>query len=110
MCGYLARMSEEGRSVRGMPSHDASCFLFLVAYGILWVRHAMFVDQKNENVVVPFNEFLESKSRLELSNSGFFRLLGYSYQQLTIYPFLGSLSEVAVLGVSLSLRSKYHRR
>lgn len=49
-----------------------------VGRGTFSQRHAMFVDQKNENVVVPFNEFLESKSRLELSNS--------------------SLSEVAVLG------------
>jgi probable 2-oxoglutarate dehydrogenase E1 component DHKTD1 len=49
-----------------------------VGRGTFSQRHAMFVDQQNESVVVPLNESLGSKSRLELANS--------------------SLSEVAVLG------------
>lgn len=45
------------------------------------IRHAMFVDQKDESCLVPLNEAIDpSKGRLELANS--------------------SLSESAVLGMS----------
>ncbi|EIM89258.1 dehydrogenase E1 and transketolase domain-containing protein 1 [Stereum hirsutum FP-91666 SS1] len=54
-----------------------------VGRGTFSQRHAMFVDQKTEQVTVPLNVELDSKGRLELANS--------------------SLSEMAVLGFEYGL-------
>jgi len=36
------------------------------------IRHAMFVDQKSEQCLIPLNEQIDAdKGRLELANSGF---------------------------------------
>lgn len=42
-----------------------------VGRGTFSQRHAMFVDQKTEDVTVPLNEMMEGRSeaRLELANS-----------------------------------------
>lgn len=59
-------------------------------------RHAMLVDQKTEEVVVPLNESLKG-GRIELANS---ECLNNS-PSFPTEILLGSLSEVAVLGVSV---------
>ncbi|PVF93043.1 putative oxoglutarate dehydrogenase precursor [Serendipita vermifera] len=51
-----------------------------VGRGTFSHRHAMFVDQKNENVIVPLNDNI-SGGRLELANSSLseFAVLGFEY-------------------------------
>jgi probable 2-oxoglutarate dehydrogenase E1 component DHKTD1 len=41
-----------------------------VGRGTFSQRHAMFVNQKNERVVVPLNDALDATGKLELANSG----------------------------------------
>jgi len=52
-----------------------------VGRGTFSQRHAMFVNQQNESVVVPLNVELESTGRLELANSSLseFAVLGFEY-------------------------------
>ena len=50
------------------------------------IRHAMFVDQKDESCLVPLNEAIDpSKGRLELANSSLSEsaVLGMSQQELS---------------------------
>jgi hypothetical protein len=69
-------------------------------------RHAMLVDQKSESVVVPLNTELGSSGKLELANSTcFYSIHGVSR---LILSYLGSLSELAVLGVSLAAFDLMH--
>ncbi len=56
----------------------------------------MFVDQKTEEVFVPLNDTLNT-GRLELANSELFE---FYLGSLDADPCKGSLSELAVLGVS----------
>lgn len=61
-------MSGEERSAKGIfilfrvVSNDAYC---------LFLRHAMLVDQKTEQTIVPLNDNLRSEGRLELANSAY---------------------------------------
>ena len=52
-----------------------------VGRGTFSHRHAMFINQKTEGVIVPLNDALKADGKLELANS--------------------SLSEMAVLGVRI---------
>jgi probable 2-oxoglutarate dehydrogenase E1 component DHKTD1 len=47
-----------------------------VGRGTFSHRHAMLVDQKTESVIVPLNDELNAPGKLELANSGCFRLWG----------------------------------
>jgi hypothetical protein len=68
----------------------------------------MLVDQKSESVVVPLNTELGSPGKLELANSTWFHSIrGVSLTGL-ILSYLGSLSELAVLGVSLAAFDLIH--
>lgn len=62
-------------------------------------RHAMLVDQTTERIAVPLNINLESKGKLELANSTYHSVLVHPDSSL-ILSCAGSLSEMAVLGVS----------
>ncbi|KAG9310005.1 thiamine diphosphate-binding protein [Chiua virens] len=67
-----------------------------VGRGTFSQRHAMLVDQNTEGVIVPLNHALtEAVGKLELANSGSFRLI---VALLTERIYSGSLSELAVLG------------
>ena len=70
-----------------------------VGRGTFSQRHAMLVDQQTENVIVPLNSELGSEGKLELANSK------YSYDIVRLLSLLtitkGSLSEMAVMGVSM---------
>jgi hypothetical protein len=61
------------------------------------LRHAMFVDQKTESVVVPLNTALGPQGKLELANSMW--TLNW-FNAILNRTHAGSLSELAVLGVS----------
>lgn len=51
-----------------------------VGRGTFSQRHAMLVDQKNESTIVPLNDELKAKGKLELANSeSFVYSKGYSY-------------------------------
>jgi probable 2-oxoglutarate dehydrogenase E1 component DHKTD1 len=95
----LARMSGGGLFHNGWrkfptPQRLLSCLLFF------HVRHAMFVDQQDESVVVPLNTELNSKGRLELANSKSAHSTGSSCSLVQSIG-TGSLSEFAILAVSL---------
>ena len=79
-----------------------------VGRGTFSHRHAMLVDQKTEGVIVSLNDELNAPGKLELANSKHSFRHGY----LSYVVFVGSLSEMAVLGVclpsiTLSLRLIY---
>jgi probable 2-oxoglutarate dehydrogenase E1 component DHKTD1 len=73
-----------------------------VEKGTLSHRHAMLVDQKTENVIVPLNDKRDAPGKLELANSKFldFEKM-WCVADLVVH--LGSLSEMGVLGVSYGL-------
>jgi 2-oxoglutarate dehydrogenase complex dehydrogenase (E1) component-like enzyme len=70
-----------------------------VGRGTFSHRHAMLVDQKTENVIVPLNDELDASGKLELANSKFL-LYSKKWMMWLILSCTGSLSEMAVLGVS----------
>lgn len=63
------------------------------------LRHAMLVDQKTESVVVPLNTALAPQGNLELANS-MWTLNWFNVILRLKRTHPGSLSELAVLGVS----------
>jgi hypothetical protein len=63
------------------------------------LRHAMLVDQKTESVVVPLNTALAPQGKLELANS-MWTLNWFNMILRLNRTHPGSLSELAVLGVS----------
>ncbi len=79
-------------------ARTGSCGVLILAL----CRHAMLIDQKTESVVVPLNTALAPQGKLELANSMWTLSwpnigLACCYNKC-VYP--GSLSELAVLGVS----------
>lgn len=69
-----------------------------VGRGTFSHRHAMLVDQQSEEVVVPLNSELGSVGKLELANSESSLTIISTHLIFIIIP--GSLSEMAVMGVS----------
>ena len=63
----------------------------------------MLVNQRTEDVIVPLNAQLKCEGKLELANSELMRPCGYQGGQMLNAITSGSLSELAVLGVSLHL-------
>jgi hypothetical protein len=65
----------------------------------------MLVDQKTESVVVPLNKALAPQGKLELANS-MWTLNWFDVMLWLNRTHPGSLSELAVLGVSVALVSE----
>lgn len=61
-------MSGAGPSVNGQSNNFLLRASDLIG-GTISLSHAMFVDQKTEQVTVPLNVELDSEGRLELANS-----------------------------------------
>ena len=78
--GYDVRISGQdvGRGTFSQRCVEIGCARYKVAHGMQ--RHAMFVNQEDESVIVPLNAELNCDAKLELANS--------------------SLSEFAVMAVS----------
>ena len=68
----------------------------------------MLVDQRTEGVVVPLNSALDCNGKLELANSQSEPNIKSLYARSLEALFLGSLSEMAVLGVSFNSHDLDH--
>jgi len=64
MSGFRGKTLDAEHLAKGMKFDFGRGVLNLVLR-----RHAMFVDQKTESVVVPLNTALSSDGKLELANS-----------------------------------------
>lgn len=69
----------------------------------------MLVNQRTEDVIVPLNAQLGCEGKLELANSELTCSTGYDGYLTLVAMTLGSLSELAVLGVGIHL-PLYHVR
>lgn len=84
MCdGYDVRIS--GQDVgRGTFSQRCAVFNLSVSYifqPLHLCRHAMLVDQKTEQTIVPLNDNLNCEGRLELANSkDYLGIFGYGVE------------------------------